>query len=63
MILDEFGSNSPVNIASVKGKCAVAIVVTPDINDVSVLWEDGITNIHCHAIAAIATVATTACQR
>jgi hypothetical protein len=47
-------SNPPVNIASIDGGCAVTITVTPDINGISIPWEDGIANVHCHAIAAVA---------
>jgi hypothetical protein len=48
--------NPHVNIASVEGRCEVAIVVFHDINNVSVPREDGIANVCCHANAA-ATIA------
>jgi hypothetical protein len=51
--------NPPVNIASVDGGCAVTIVVAPDINNISVPREDGIPNVHCRAVAAIAAPLTT----
>jgi hypothetical protein len=49
--------NPPINIASDDSGCTVAIVVAPDINDVSVPWEDGITNVRYCAIAAVTTTA------
>jgi hypothetical protein len=57
--IDEVG-NPLVNIASVNGGFAVAIVVAPNIKDVSVPQEDGITNIQCRAVAA---VVATACRK
>jgi hypothetical protein len=36
-------SNLPVKIVFIKGGCAVPIIVAPDIKDISVPQEDGIT--------------------
>jgi hypothetical protein len=55
--------NPPINIVSIDGECSgcmVVIVIAPNIDDISVLWEDGIANVHCHAIAAIAAIAAVA---
>jgi hypothetical protein len=48
------GGNPPINSASIAGGCKVAIVVAPNIDDVSIPWEDGIANGHCRAVAAAA---------
>ncbi len=50
-------SNPPVNIASIESGCAVAIIVAPDIDNTSILREDGITYVCCCAVPALAATA------